>query len=144
MRPYLDPAAAADRPGVVAVGIAQEFQRVFTGYDRRKNGSSQAPSFTFTKTDRRVSVFYFYLWDGEFGPAFIKVCSYFPYPMKICLLTELRAGLLPVTGQMPVRVATVPARDRIRRAVTGSQRVGGASAWGAAGERGSVRAVPAA
>jgi hypothetical protein len=39
----------------------------------------------FTKADRRVSVYYFYLWDVDFGPAFIKVCSYFPYPAKIWL-----------------------------------------------------------
>ena len=31
MRPYLDAANAAGRPGVVAVGVAQEFQRVFCG-----------------------------------------------------------------------------------------------------------------
>jgi hypothetical protein len=26
---------------------------------------------------------YFYLWDAGFGPAFSKVCGYFPYPAKI-------------------------------------------------------------
>jgi hypothetical protein len=30
-----------------------------------------------------VSCYYFYLWDDEFGPAFIKFCAYFPYPAKI-------------------------------------------------------------
>ena len=25
----------------------------------------------------------FYLWDADFGPGFIKVCAYFPYPAKI-------------------------------------------------------------
>jgi hypothetical protein len=30
-----------------------------------------------------VTCFYFYLWDEQFGPAFIKICSYFPYPAKI-------------------------------------------------------------
>ncbi len=28
---------------------------------------------------------YFYLWDDDFGPAFIKVVAYFPYPIKIWL-----------------------------------------------------------
>jgi len=83
MRPYLQAAERTNTPGVVAVGVAQEFQSVFTAYDRRKDGSTTAPMFSFAKADRRVSVFYFYLWDQEFGPAFIKVCSYFPYPMKI-------------------------------------------------------------
>ena len=39
--------------------------------------------FSFTKADRRVTCFYFYLWDVDFGPAFIKVCAYFPYPVKV-------------------------------------------------------------
>ena len=30
-----------------------------------------------------MSCFYFYVWDVEFGPAFIKVCAYFPYPVKV-------------------------------------------------------------
>ena len=82
MRPYLDAAQTAGRSGVVAVGVAQAFQRVFTGTQRKPDGPG-APQFTFTKADRRVSVYYFYVWDEEFGPAFIKVCSYFPYPMKV-------------------------------------------------------------
>ena len=28
-------------------------------------------------------MFYFYLWDVDFGPAFIKICAYFPYPIKV-------------------------------------------------------------
>jgi hypothetical protein len=32
-----------------------------------------------------VSVFYFYVWDAEFGPGFIKLCTYFPYPAKVWL-----------------------------------------------------------
>jgi hypothetical protein len=27
--------------------------------------------------------YYFYLWDEDFGPAFIKLCAYFPYPGKV-------------------------------------------------------------
>jgi hypothetical protein len=30
-----------------------------------------------------VTCYYFYVWDEDFGPAFIKVCAYFPYPAKI-------------------------------------------------------------
>src|SRR5262249_44386615 len=29
--------------------------------------------------------YYFYIWDFEFGPGFIKLCSYFPYPAKVWL-----------------------------------------------------------
>ena len=39
--------------------------------------------FSFAKADRRVTCYYFYLWDDDFGPAFIKVCAYFPYPVKV-------------------------------------------------------------
>ncbi len=81
MAPYLKHAAAEGRPRVVAVGVAQEFQRVWTAY--RRETSTAAPQFTFTKADRRVTCYYFYLWDADFGPAFIKVCAYFPYPAKI-------------------------------------------------------------
>ena len=30
-----------------------------------------------------MTCYYFYLWDEDFGAAFIKVCAYFPYPAKI-------------------------------------------------------------
>jgi hypothetical protein len=84
MRPYLAAAEAAGRPGVVAIGMAQEFQRVFTGYDRgRSDGRPGPPRFAFEKAERRVSCYYFYVWDADFGPAFIKICSYFPYPIKV-------------------------------------------------------------
>ena len=73
---------AAARPGVVAIGVAQEFQRIFTGY-RRPTDVPGAVNYGFAKADRRVTVFYFYLMDAEFGPGFIKICSYFPYPIKV-------------------------------------------------------------
>jgi hypothetical protein len=79
MRPYLDKATA---PGVVAIGIAQEFQSVFTGY-KRPNREPGPPCFGFAKADRRVTVCYFYIFDDRFGPGFIKLCTYFPYPAKV-------------------------------------------------------------
>jgi hypothetical protein len=82
MRPYLAKAQRADRPGVVAIGVAQEFQSVFSGYDRAKDRPGP-PWYTFQKADRRVSCYYFYVWDREFGPGFVKICSYFPYPAKV-------------------------------------------------------------
>jgi hypothetical protein len=81
MAPYLRRAAATGRSQVAAIGVAQEFQRVWTAYQRETK--TAAPQFTFTKADRRVTCYYFYLWDAGFGPAFIKVCSYFPYPAKV-------------------------------------------------------------
>ena len=81
MHRYL--ASQAGRAGVAAIGVAQEFAPVFTG--TKKNGSGGAVWFAFTKADRRVTCYYFYVWDDDFGPGFVKVCAYFPYPMKIWL-----------------------------------------------------------
>ena len=80
MRRYLAAQESTGRSGVAAVGIAQEYQNVFAA-TRHANGA--AVWFSFTKADRRVTCFYFYVWDEDFGPAFIKVCAYFPYPVKV-------------------------------------------------------------
>lgn len=84
IRPYFE---AASKPGVVAIGVAQEFQSVFTAYDRSAKPSGQprpgAPHYAFVKADRRVTVYYFYIADPDFGLGFIKLCSYFPYPAKV-------------------------------------------------------------
>jgi hypothetical protein len=81
MRPFL---AAAGSAGVVAIGVAQEFQSVITGY-KRATRNPAATCFGFHKAERRVTVYYFYIWDDEFGPGFVKLCSYFPYPAKVWL-----------------------------------------------------------
>ncbi len=79
MRPYLEKATT---PGVVAIGMAQEFQSVFCGYDRKASKPGTA-RYSFEKADRRVSVYYFYVLDDDFGSGFIKICTYFPYPAKV-------------------------------------------------------------
>lgn len=84
MRPHLDRLARAGRVGVAAIGVTQEFQRVFTGSTHRAEGGG-APHFSYAKADRRVTCYYFYIVDEAFGPAFVKICAYFPYPMKIWL-----------------------------------------------------------
>ncbi|MQB02289.1 MAG: hypothetical protein GEU78_18985, partial [Actinobacteria bacterium] len=81
MRRHVAMQAATGRSGVAAIGVAQEFQNVFAAHQRQ--GGNGVPWFSFAKADRRVTCFYFYLWDVEFGPAFIKVCAYFPYPVKV-------------------------------------------------------------
>ena len=83
MRPYLAAQARTGRSGVAAIGIAQEFQNVFAA--AQHIGDNGVPWFSFSKADRRVTCFYFYLWDNDFGPGFIKVCAYFPYPVKVWL-----------------------------------------------------------
>src|SRR5258705_10844485 len=81
MAPYLDAAAAAGRSQVVAVGCAQEFQLVWTAR-KRDSDPGGCPQCSFTKEQRRVSVFYVYIWDNKMGSGFIKICTYFPYPVK--------------------------------------------------------------
>jgi hypothetical protein len=56
MAPYLQAAAAAGRSQVAAVGCAQEFQLVWTAR-RRDTDPAGCPQFSFTKEQRRVSVF---------------------------------------------------------------------------------------
>jgi hypothetical protein len=81
MRRHLAAQEATGRSGVAAIGVAQEFQNVFAATQRQ--GGNGLPWFSFTKADRRVTCLYFYLWDADFGPAFIKICAYFPYPVKV-------------------------------------------------------------
>jgi hypothetical protein len=83
MRRHIAAQAKTGRSGVAAIGVAQEFQNVFAAHQRQ--APNNIPWFSFTKADRRVTCFYFYLWDRDFGPAFIKVCAYFPYPVKVWL-----------------------------------------------------------
>lgn len=82
MRPYLAARARTGTSGVAAIGIAQEYQNVFAA-TRKETTPSGLPWFHFGRADRRVTCFYFYLWDEDFGPGFIKVCAYFPYPIKV-------------------------------------------------------------
>src|SRR5947207_5164890 len=82
MQPYLDKAAATGRSQVAAIGVTQEPQRVLIAR-QRDTDPSKPPQFSFDKKDRRVTVYYFYLWDASFGPAFIKICTYCPWPVKI-------------------------------------------------------------
>jgi hypothetical protein len=79
--PYVEAAQAAGRFGVVAIVAAQEFQWVFSG--RNRSQTDGVVSFEFTKSSRRVGVYYFYIRDPEFGVGFIKICTYFPYPAKV-------------------------------------------------------------
>src|SRR5436190_24001927 len=60
IQPYFK---AATQPGVIAIGVAQEFQSVLTAYDRSvKQGEPKAAGsrYAFVKEDRRVTVYYFY------------------------------------------------------------------------------------
>ena len=86
MRCHLQRQAATGQSGVAAIGVAQEYQNVFAASQREDRGrTGHQVWFSFRKADRRVTCFYFYPWDTDFGPAFIKVCAYFPYPVTVWL-----------------------------------------------------------
>jgi hypothetical protein len=67
------------RDGIVFIGVAQEKAQAFQG--KKINGR-----FEYTR-DKTVYVnhYYFYIDDADFGPLFIKVCSYAPWGTKLCL-----------------------------------------------------------
>lgn len=90
MAPYLHAAQAEGRSKVVAIGCAQEYAQVWTA-TKRDTDPGKCPQFSFTKQQRRVSVFYIYIWDNSVGPGFIKICTYFPYPIKVWLNGHERA-----------------------------------------------------
>jgi len=68
--------------GVVFIGIAQEKARSFKA---RKKDQKGFVGFEWSRQSVRVNHYYFYLRDADFGPGFIKVCSYMPYPIKVYL-----------------------------------------------------------
>jgi hypothetical protein len=65
---------------VAAIAVAQEFAPVFIATKRQQG---KTVWFSFAACQRRVTCYYFYDWGDDFGPAFVKVCAYFPDPMKI-------------------------------------------------------------
>ena len=67
------------RDGIVFIGVAQEKAQAWNG--RKVNGQFQ---FTRDKTVY-VNHYYFYIDDVDFGPLFLKVCSYAPWSIKLCL-----------------------------------------------------------
>lgn len=72
-----------DAEGVVFVGVAQEKAASFKG--RRQVGPDGHVGFAFSRQPVAVNQYYFYVQDAEWGPAFLKVSSYLPYPARVCL-----------------------------------------------------------
>ena len=69
--------------GVLFVGKAQEKTRVFRTEKRRDAQGKTYP--WIIRSTAMVNHYYIYLVDRDFGPLFIKFCSYFPYAAKLCL-----------------------------------------------------------
>jgi hypothetical protein len=76
-------AAFTGDEGVLFIGKAQEKATVFRTEKRR-----DAQGLTYPWIIRSTAMpnhYYVYILDRDFGPLFIKFCSYFPYPAKLCL-----------------------------------------------------------
>lgn len=69
--------------GVVFIGRAQEKTPLFRTEKRHHDDGVSYP--WIVKTTGLVNHFYFYCVDNDFGPFFLKFCSYFPYNAKLCI-----------------------------------------------------------
>jgi hypothetical protein len=69
--------------GVLFIGKAQEKASVFRTEKRRDAAGKTYP--WIIRSTAMVNHYYVYILDKDFGPLFIKFCSYFPYAAKLCL-----------------------------------------------------------
>ena len=69
--------------GVLFVGRAQEKTKLFRTEKRRDANGDSYP--WIVQTTGLVNHFYFYCVDDDFGPFFVKFCSYLPYNAKLCI-----------------------------------------------------------
>src|ERR1700712_4831266 len=69
--------------GVLFIGRAQEKTSLFRTERRRDAHGESYP--WIVKTTGVVNQFYVYAVDADFGPFFLKFCSYFPFTAKLCL-----------------------------------------------------------
>ena len=98
--------------------------------------------FTFFKEQRRVGVYYFYVLDPDFGPGFIKICTYFPVRheapfdravMKGHRRAACRSRPLKLEGSL-----TLEAQGRVGAAPTTPGRFGTARRAGSGKQDGTV------
>ncbi len=70
--------------GVLYVGRAQEKARVVRT-ERRRSATTGMTYPWVVDGSALVNHYYFYCVDEDFGPFFLKFCSYFPYNAKLCI-----------------------------------------------------------
>jgi hypothetical protein len=73
-----------EQEGVLFIGKAQEKCRVYRT-EKRRNPHSGVSYAWIVKSTALVNHYYFYCVDRDFGPFFLKFCSYFPYGGRLCL-----------------------------------------------------------
>jgi hypothetical protein len=70
--------------GVVFIGKAQEKTPVFRT-EKRRNPKTGQPYPWIVRSTAMVNHYYIYALDHNFGPFFLKFCSYFPFNARLCL-----------------------------------------------------------
>jgi hypothetical protein len=70
--------------GLLFVGKAQEKTPVFRT-EKRKNPKTGQTYPWIVRSTAMVNQFYFDGIDEDFGPCFLKFCTYFPYNAKLCI-----------------------------------------------------------
>jgi len=80
--PLFEKARLADREGVVLIGWAQERVNVFSPPNKQDR---QSGKFAPKRHPARPKTFYFYIWDRDWGPTNIRICTYAPFAMRINL-----------------------------------------------------------
>jgi hypothetical protein len=75
--------AAGKTEGVLFVGKAQEKASVYRTEKRRTPDGRTYP--WLVRTTAMVNQYYCYCVDRDFGPFFLKLCSYFPYTARLCV-----------------------------------------------------------
>jgi hypothetical protein len=73
-----------EREGVLFLGKAQEKAPVFRT-EKRTHPETGKTYPWIVKSTAMVMYYYFYCVDEDFGPFFLKYCSYFPYNAKLCI-----------------------------------------------------------
>jgi|GEM_PF-1870266 len=121
--PLLRKAAVAGQSRVVAIGVAQEYARVFTA--SKSESGTGAVWFSYNRVDRRVTCYYFYLWTPTSAWRSSRSAPTSP--------TRERSGSTGTSGpnarlsrpawvfaNCPTASLPAPTRRRCRTSVTGS------------------------
>jgi hypothetical protein len=102
--------------GVVFIGVAQE--RQFSFKATKHLVTAKVVHFAFSRQAVAVKHYYFYLHDQHWGPAFINVGTYLPYPVRVYLNGHVRheAPLNPSGDERAPPLGCRSSRTKLRAA----------------------------
>ncbi len=79
-KPFFNKAGNDD--SIVMIGISQEKSNTFRPLSKK---SREFGKYSVTRASSYVNHYYFYIQDKQFGPSFIKLCSYAPFSIRVWL-----------------------------------------------------------